>query len=200
MDIYVNMPRKVHFKNKSIICIEDIAGLEGPSSAKGKIGKLPILQKGNKNHEVVDFNDIVKAVNREFPDIALISTGEQSSLVEFADTKAENIALTFLKIAFVCIVLFTGASTAIMSFHSDAQIYKVFEKYTELFLGEGGNVKIIEAAYSAGLAAGIIVFFNHFAGRKLTDDPTPIQVEMYKYEKDVTETIVDNISRKEEGL
>ena len=198
MDVYVNAPRKVHFKNKRIITIEDIASLEAPPAIKLKLDKIPILQKYGKSHEVVDFNDIVKAVHRNYPDITLINTGEISTLIEFADKKKENIAFTFLKIAFVCAVLFTGASTAIMSFHSDAQIYKVFEKYTELFLGENGDVKIIEISYSAGLAAGIIVFFNHIGGRKLTDDPTPIQVEMYKYEKDVTETMVNNISEKEE--
>ena len=198
MDIYVNALRKVHFKNKRIITIEDVASLEASPAIKQKLGKLPLLQKGENNHEVVDFNDIVKAVHKDYPDITLINTGEASTLVEFADKTKENIIFTFLKIAFVCIVLFTGASTAIMSFHSDAQLYNVFEKYTELFLGEDGDVKIIEIAYSAGLAAGIIVFFNHFAGKKLTDDPTPIQVEMYKYEKDVTETMIDNISRGED--
>jgi len=200
MEIYINPRKKAHFKNKNIIRIEDIASLEAPSDIKQKINRLTILQKGRNNHEVIDFNDIVIAVHKNHPDITLINTGEKSTLVEFADTKKERPVFTFLKIAFVCIVLFTGASTAIMSFHSDAQMYKIFEKYTELFLGKEGDVKIIEISYSAGLAVGIIVFFNHFTGRKLTDDPTPIQVEMYKYEKEVTETMADKISKGDNNL
>ena len=33
-----------------------------------------------------------------------------------------------------------------------------------------------------GLAGGIIIFFNHIGKRRITHDPTPIEVSMRKYE------------------
>jgi stage V sporulation protein AA len=60
---------------------------------------------------------------------------------------------------------------------------------------EKDNPLIIEIPYSIGLAAGIIVFFNHFLGHKITDDPTPIEVEMTEYDKEVTDTILNSIEK-----
>ena len=53
--------------------------------------------------------------------------------------------------------------------------------------------KIIAIPYSIGLASGIIIFFNHIFAKKITDDPTPIEVEMSLYEKDIFDTNVNNL-------
>ena len=84
-----------------------------------------------------------------------------------------------------------------MSFHSDAQISTVFENYYYIFFNEKiENPMLIDLPYSIGLAVGIIVFFNHFSGKKLTDDPTPIEVEMSVYESEVTDNIIDTLNKK----
>lgn len=49
----------------------------------------------------------------------------------------------------------------------------------------------IEIAYAAGLAGGIIIFFNHIGRRRITHDPTPIEVSMRKYEDDVNNTLAE---------
>ena len=54
----------------------------------------------------------------------------------------------------------------------------------------------IEICYSIGLSVGIMVFFNHFGKKKITMDPTPIQVELRKYEADMADTLIQNASRK----
>lgn len=51
-------------------------------------------------------------------------------------------------------------------------------------------------AYSIGLAIGIIVFFNHIGGRRITKDPTPIEVEMRIYEDDVNNALVETADRE----
>ena len=47
-----------------------------------------------------------------------------------------------------------------------------------------------------GLAAGIILFFNHAGKFKISDDPTPFEVQMRLYEKDVNDTLMTNADRK----
>ena len=58
------------------------------------------------------------------------------------------------------------------------------------------GVSVLEISYSIGLALGIILFFNHFGRKKITSDPTPIEVEMYKYETDVNAAIVETAERE----
>ena len=41
------------------------------------------------------------------------------------------------------------------------------------------------------------VLFNHFGGRKITEDPTPMEVEMRVYEDDVNKTLIEQEKRKE---
>ena len=84
-----------------------------------------------------------------------------------------------------------------MSFHSDAQMSTVFENYYYIFFGERiENPAIINLPYAFGLAVGIIVFFNHLGNKKLTSDPTPIEVELSVYEDDVNTNIVDTLNKE----
>lgn len=36
----------------------------------------------------------------------------------------------------------------------------------------------MEIMYAIGLALGIIIFYNHFGGKRLSSDPTPLEVQM----------------------
>ena len=51
-----------------------------------------------------------------------------------------------------------------------------------------------------GIAVGIIVFYNHFGGKRITKDPTPIEVQMRLYEDDVNTTLVEGCNRKETSI
>jgi len=200
MEIYINTKKKTHFIDKSIICIKDVADIEAPRAHKQKIEKMQLLKKTDKNHQIIAFNDIVKAIHKKYPDATVVNTGANEILLEWSDRKKENSLIVYIKVAIVSIILFVGASTAIMTFHTDSQMNKVLERYTELFLGTDGNVSVIQVSYSIGLALGIIVFFNHFGGKKLTDDPTPIQVEMALYENDVIDTVVASINKEQDEI
>lgn len=62
------------------------------------------------------------------------------------------------------------------------------------------GVMILEISYSVGLILGVTLFFNHFEKRKVTLDPTPIEVQMRLYEEQVETTVIRNASRKESGV
>ena len=56
--------------------------------------------------------------------------------------------------------------------------------------------KYLEVGYALGLGVGIIVFYNHFGPKKLSKDPTPIEVEMRKYETDINKALIDGHNRQ----
>ena len=49
--------------------------------------------------------------------------------------------------------------------------------------------------YSVGLFLGIILFFNHGGRYKLTNDPSPLQVQMRQYEQGVNQTFITDAER-----
>ena len=88
-----------------------------------------------------------------------------------------------------------------MAFHNDISINKIFESVYELVMGyPSDGYSILEVSYSIGMAVGIIVFFNHVGGRRLTKDPTPIEVEMKIYETDVNKALIETADREDKTI
>lgn len=98
--------------------------------------------------------------------------------------------LDALKICFVTCLAFFGASYTIMTYHNDVGIVGVFQGIYELILGYvPTRPGILEASYSIGLFAGIALYFNHLGGKKITKEPTPLEVEMETYEMEVQDAL-----------
>ena len=56
---------------------------------------------------------------------------------------------------------------------------------------------VLPFSYSVGIGLGVLLFFNHFGHLKLSDDPTPMQVQMRTYEDDVNQTLIEQAERTE---
>ena len=86
-----------------------------------------------------------------------------------------------------------------MTFNTDVNMSGLFFQLYRQFTGEiSTGHTILEFCYSVGIGIGVVFFFNHFGRMKLTDDPTPMQVQMRLYEDDVNNTIIEDASRKKE--
>ena len=105
---------------------------------------------------------------------------------------------SWLKTIFVSLVTFFGGAFSIMTFNTDVDTAGLFMKVYEQITGRVSNGKtILELSYSIGIGLGVVSFFNHFGGRKITEDPTPMEVEMRVYEDDVNKTLIEQEKRKE---
>ena len=88
-----------------------------------------------------------------------------------------------------------------MAFHNDIGIRDVSEQISSLITGnEEAGMLTIEIAYAVGLAAGIILFFNHIGKRRLTPDPSPVEVEMRVYGDDINTALVEMANREEKTI
>lgn len=104
----------------------------------------------------------------------------------------------YLKSALIGIVIFFGSGFSIMAFHNDIGIVDLFAQIYEQVIGSAPeSIGGLEIGYSIGLALGILTFFNHISLKKRENDPTPLQVEVSKYEQDVEDTI-ERIRQKEQ--
>ena len=195
MEVYIKPVKKVVLEGKRVVTIGDVCEVSAPPKAAADIGKLSLLRLNADKEKayLITVMDIIAAIRRYDASCKVSNVGESEILLEARPVlKADNALLKWFKIVFVAVVLFVGSSTAIMSFHSDAQMPQVFKNYHRIFFGEETDNPVwIDLPYSIGLAVGIIVFFNHFAGHKMTMDPTPIEVEMSVYETDVTDTMLE---------
>ena len=159
-----------------------------------KVMKIP--EKGQKRF-VVSILKIIELIHKEYPHLEIQSYGSPDVIVTFEEHKKNNRVWQFTKVLLVSLTTFFGSAFAIATFNNDSGISRLFEDIYKLFMGapkEGFSV--LELSYSIGIIIGILVFFNHFGKKKLTDDPTPVQVEFVSYKKQIDDAIVDELEEQ----
>ena len=174
-----------------------------PETVTGEAERLVVFRipEERKKTYLLSVVDLIQALNRKYPNAAVNNVGETDILIEYLpQAEGRNPLWVWAKVAFVSLVLFVGASTTIMCFHSDTQLPLIFENMYYLFFEESKEVpKLLSIPYSIGLGLGIIVFFNHFSKITLTQDPTPIEIEMTTYEKETNASVIDHLNRRKGG-
>lgn len=155
------------------------------------------VRKQRNEMRVFSILKIIELIHEEYPNLDISNEGEKDFIIEYIPNpkkpKWRNAVMTTL----LSIVIFFGASFTIMAFNNDVSVGDVFGKFYEQVMGvPSSGVTELEICYSIGLAIGITVFFNHVGKKKITPDPTPMQVEIRKYEKDIDTTFIENAERK----
>ena len=183
-------------------------GQTGGAQENVKIGQAGSEQKGGRAAKgkrnpyeekrcVISVLKIIELIEETCPDVTVESLGETEVLIERINVDTHKGWQQAVKAFFIALISFCGTAFTIMAYHNDIGIADVFARIHQIVMGsEPAGVSALEVAYSVGLSLGIIVFFNHVGGRRLTKDPTPIEVEMRKYEKDVNNALVDTAERE----
>ena len=197
--IYIKAEQNVEMQTEDVY-VKDIAKLTCSDEhilAKAKAIKLHRFKESEPKRQVISLLKIIEEIEKVCPGADVQSIGEAAVMVEFINVNRHKGPLQTIKLIFVAMVSFFGTSFTIMAFHNDIGINDVFTKIYEMVMGQQGDgYGILELAYSIGLAIGIILFFNHIGGRRITKDPTPIEVEMRIYEEDVNKALIETADRE----
>ena len=145
---------------------------------------------------VLSSMDLIKDIQQKEPDVDITTIGESTFIITYQKEGSVNIILRWCKVIFVCLATFFGAGFSIMTFNNDVDVPALFGQiYTQVTGQEANGFSVLEISYSIGIGLGVLFFFNHFGRMKLTDDPTPMQVQMRLYEDDVNTTVIEDASR-----
>ncbi|MDD5936481.1 MAG: stage V sporulation protein AA [Clostridiales bacterium] len=163
------------------------------------IGSREILrikeQKSTKYS--VSILKVIEAIQKEYPDLLVISLGENDFVVEYVQPIKKKKWLEIIKAVFVGLAVFFGSAFSIMTFNQDVSVDEVLDLFHTLVMGESQKgMNVVPICYSIGLPIGIIIFFNHFSKVKMDSDPTPLQVQLRIYENDENKAIIENSSRE----
>ena len=119
--------------------------------------------------------------------------GESDFIIDYRKNQQPVWLSVILKII-VCIIIFIGSAYAIMAYNNDVSTIEIFEKvYRMSGVDLLMEYNVCEIAYAIGLFAGIAVFYDHFAGKKMSKAPTPIEVSMNQYVKDENQAMIDSV-------
>lgn len=146
---------------------------------------------------VVSVLKIMEEIHKDYPELEISNEGETDFIIEYVPFPEKREWVTITKTIVLCILIFCGAAFTIMAFNNDVGVGDVFAKFYHQVTGiESDGVTELEICYSIGLSFGILIFFNHVGRKKITHDPTPIQIEMRKYESDLDTAFIENAGRK----
>ena len=162
---------------------------------------LAVVPADRQHRYVFSALEVLERIQKEDPQVSVTFLGAGDTVVDCRKKPKKRSLLLHLKTAAVCAVTFVGAAFAIMTFNSDVDVGGIFRMLYQLATGEPSDGRtVLEWTYSLGLFFGIVIFFNHISKLRVTDDPTPLEVQMRKYEQDVTTAIVQNADRQEDGV
>ena len=184
--------------------VKDIASvycLDKNICARAKSLRIHQFHEKEQKRQVVSILKVIELIEKECPGTSVQSVGENATVIELVNVDKHKGLIQWLKTAFVAAISFFGTGFTIMAFHNDISINKIFSKIYEIVMGyPSDGYSILEVSYSVGLAVGIILFFNHVGGRRLTKDPTPIEVEMRTYETDVNKALIETADREGKSI
>ena len=202
-ELYIKIKKKASVRERRIKLGQISEIWCGNEAEKNRWEHLVILQVPNddKHRYVISVIDILKKIHEDDPLARVNVLGESDVVVDCRKKPKKNSFWAYTKTALVCAITFVGAAFAIMTFNKDVEVERIFRLLYYRMTGEAAvGHTVLEWTYSLGIFLGIVVFYNHFTKLQVSDDPSPLEVQMRLYEDDVNTTIIDNHDRQEDGV
>lgn len=196
--LYLKVEQSVEVSKRDVT-IKDVAKLECiEKSILNRLNpeKLFTMESKKGGRKAVSVLYLVEKIHEIYPELEVQNLGETDFVVSYHPEKQPKI-LEILKIFFVSVISFFGSMFAMMTFNEDVSTRESFDKlYTWVMGYEPSGITILEVTYSIGVSVGILVFFNHIGKKYITNEPSPVEVEMAGYEQQVNQTLIKQMSRK----
>lgn len=199
--VKITLSSKVH---KVHVTVGDVAKVYcEDKNITNKVKSLRIYTFHNPKDNRVVFSSmkLIEIICTHCPNVDVTHIGEPDFVIEYQPLNQKRLIPPWVNALICTIIIFFGSAFTIMTFNTDVSVPEVFTDIYEDITGETHNdVTILEVSYSIGIGLGIIIFYNHFGNRKITKDPTPIELEMRKYETEIKTALVDGVSKKEDFI
>lgn len=197
--ILLKIEKNVQIHDQAVY-LKDIAEITCADKAmenKVKVLRLPVDTVRGPGRYPMSVMEVISLILQEFPNVDVDNIGEADFILTLEKKNQPGGIISWTKTVLVTLIAFFGAAFAIMTFNNDVDIPKLFGQLYEQFTGNTSDgFTVLELSYSIGIGVGVLVYFNHFAGKKLTADPTPMEVEMRSYEDQVDTTVLEASRRK----
>ncbi|MCX4267625.1 MAG: stage V sporulation protein AA [Lachnospiraceae bacterium] len=201
--LYLKIAKNIEVCQKDIF-LSDVASMECTNRDilnKVKAIRLLKIPDQKNNRYVFSILKVIEEIHKICPQLEIQNLGEIDFIIDYEAPRKQSPFIQWGKFLFICLVTFFGAGFSILTFHNDVGVNTIFaELYRKVMGEEAAGYTILEISYSVGLVLGILLFYNHFGGKKVTTDPTPVEVEMRLYEDDINQTLIEGVNRKDKHI
>lgn len=170
----------------------DVAQLAGDSSVVELLQNEIVykITAHDKTHVVIDVMKVIEIIQQKASHLQINLLGSGQTLVEIIYEKKKTHPIFF---GLVWLLLFIGAALAIIYFHEDVSMQQVHQRLYYMITGEfNAQPLLFQIPYSLGLGLGMVLFFNHVFQKRINEEPSPLEVEMFQYQQSLGQYVIVN--------
>lgn len=196
--VYIRLRHRVQIRPRETVFLKDLAQIIADENIIEKIAQIPIAKPTEKDNNivVVDVMEVVRKMIKSIPGIEVQTIGPTQTIIEIIYKKKRISIPVFL---LIWLLLFFGSALAIMYFHEDVSMRETQERLYTVITGRIEEKPLLfQIPYSIGLGLGMILFFNHIFKKRLNDEPSPLEVEMFNYQMDIDNYVA--LTENEESM
>jgi stage V sporulation protein AA len=200
--LYLRLRKRVRLPKREPIMLGQVAQVIVDSHLEQRIRRVPVYEpkENDGTFVLVDMLRVVSAIKQQFPELAIEYFGEPHTLVDLVDDRAKERRPNMLLFLMMCLLLFIGSGLAIMNFHEDVSMPEVHRRIYELVTGTTTERPyLLQIPYSIGLGLGMVLFFNQWFKKKFSEEPSPLEVELYMYQESMNQYMITEEYRKMHG-
>lgn len=188
--LFVRMKPRIDASLHQVLTLHQLANLSGDQTIIKRIGHLAVyqIQPTDGSRVQIDIMTIIASIHSILPKLDIQVVGSVNTVVYVRQPQKR---LRPLYIALVWLLLFVGSGLAVMNFHEDVSMRAVHIRLYYLVTGEETLYPLwLQIPYSLGLGIGMVLFFNHFFKKRFNDEPSPLDVEMFNYQQNLDQYVV----------
>lgn len=194
--VYIRLRHRIQVHPNDVITIDKIALVVGDKELTEKLRQIFIhkIKPIDNNRVVIDVMHVIKEIHKFDHHIDVQTIGASQTIVEILYEKKKLSPLLF---SVVWLLLFIGAGLAIMNFHEDVSMQQVHQRIYKIVTGKSNEQPLLlQIPYSLGLGLGMVLFFNHLFKKRINEEPSPLEVEIFNYQLDVDQYVAMNENKE----
>ncbi|EMT47296.1 stage V sporulation protein AA [Anoxybacillus flavithermus] len=187
--VFLKMRHRIQVQPNATVRLGDVAQVIA-NERMDELRRVPIytVQKKDRNIVIIDVMHVMKTLLAVVPHVDIQSLGPSQTIVEVVYEKKR---WGYLYVPVVWLLLFVGSGLAIMNFHEDVSMQQVQQRLYRVITGKEVVKPLwFQIPYSLGLGLGMILFFNHFFKKRINEEPSPLEVEMFQYQQSLDQYVI----------
>ncbi|QRG69846.1 stage V sporulation protein AA [Brevibacillus choshinensis] len=194
--MFLRLRKRLAVKPDALITMGDVCQIYWNGEREDAIKRMPIyrVKPEDGNLIIIDIMQVIQRLRSAYPEAELDIQGSPQIIVEVLNPrKKANLVL----VAFVWVLLFVGSGLAIMNFHTDVSMMQVHQRIFFLITGQESKQPLwLQIPYSIGIGMGMILFFNHIFKKKINEEPSPLEVELFMYQQSLDQYYIQHENKE----
>lgn len=200
-EVYIDLESKYSVDLDTHVYVKDIGEVySNNESIKKNIESIRVYNgQSEESYDYISGIEVTTKILGSIDNINITMIGAPDVLLEMKSLEKSRELLNALKVVFVMVILFLGASMAIINFYEDVDMKASLEKVFYIITGNKvENPLILTISFSLGIGLGMFSFFSRIFSfsKRRRQEPGPMEVELFLYDNELEDFILNQLKKK----